>query len=954
MLCALLTLVCFSFTANAQKKKSTPDLCSNAIYIASGAVVTGDLSSATADDVSSCGIGMSNESLWYKTNGTDYQIILSTCGSGATDTRISVFTGNCGSFTCVATNDQGYGCSDSGAELAFLSNKNTTYYIMVDVASGTPGTFTLSYNSGPFGSPENDEPSNAEHVQCDMSMSGTLSGSTADPAYDCGNGAEPGVWFVMEGNDEPIALSLCSSSGSFDSRIEVFTGTTCVASNEDMCGDHAGLVFNSLSGTDYLFHVSSVAGVPGSFILDIDCGTAPSNNGPCVATSLSPGITTTFDNTFATIKPGELGGGTGTGTNSCQSQDGWCDSDPDAQKSLWYSFTPPPSGVIEVIVSSERDMQVALWSLGDCETPGTGTLIRANDENASGEGPKIRMTACLDPVGVYYIQLDGHNGAFGTGTLSLEEITLDPLTVTAPVTVFKPIGIPEIMEATFISVAPDNGLAPYTYTWTGPGIVGDHDGVSIEVDPGATGLHTYTCTVDDAACNSLTVTVDLEVADIDCSAAHDGTMMEMHTEEDVAGGGVTTVDICMPVAEFMKKRFWTQLRHVPGFSPVGGLTVYETNRVVIQQSLCGKAGDPAYMRDLVVAPNTVYYCSPFENKWNTIDVAGQLQLDARAATYETLKLTISGAGSIVAVGDGCPDILCCEYFGPPIGGTKRIDGSVRAHEIEIQNGDPATYRDSNEPFVGGDVELVGGGRTAVGPSWLGHDQIIGTECTSCFDKKYNGALLPVTIELCTDTNPDSLGLIVQDLITLDTLVNIALGDLDSACFCYTFELCLPDTACISFNFTDLSIGFDTCAVDSIQHRYSITFGDTTYYSPSGGTFLGGQYEFIYVNCPGGPGAKRELPGFQINADESSGMRLSPNPAIDQAALYLSLPADDANMQVELLNLSGQRLQMLYTGEMNSGEARSIPIDTSELPAGIYIVRATGNNGSMIRKLVVTD
>jgi hypothetical protein len=124
------------------------DLCTNAIALTCGESVNGNTADATVDGVATCG-GVSNTApgLWYSVVGNGGLMSVSTCTPAASfDTRISVFSGSCGSLDCVGANDDF--CS-TGSQVTWSSASGTDYYILVHGFASQSGTFTISTSACP-------------------------------------------------------------------------------------------------------------------------------------------------------------------------------------------------------------------------------------------------------------------------------------------------------------------------------------------------------------------------------------------------------------------------------------------------------------------------------------------------------------------------------------------------------------------------------------------------------------------------------------------------------------------------------------------------------------------------------------------------------------------------------------------------------------------------------------
>ncbi|MFT5011196.1 MAG: hypothetical protein ACI9EA_001897, partial [Pseudomonadales bacterium] len=106
----LLFVLLASFMGNAQAPIN--DLCADALPIACGETLSGSVDTASdtgfpgscAQDYSTGG-----EGVWYEIGGIDGQLILSTCNVGTDyDSYITLFSGECGSLTCLDGNDDSF------------------------------------------------------------------------------------------------------------------------------------------------------------------------------------------------------------------------------------------------------------------------------------------------------------------------------------------------------------------------------------------------------------------------------------------------------------------------------------------------------------------------------------------------------------------------------------------------------------------------------------------------------------------------------------------------------------------------------------------------------------------------------------------------------------------------------------------------------------------------------
>ncbi|HPF91097.1 MAG TPA: GEVED domain-containing protein, partial [Flavobacteriales bacterium] len=132
------------------------DLCANAQAVACNSVTAGTtVGSSNTGNPGTCITTLTNTGVWYTVQGWGGPMVASLCGASF-DTKMGVFTGSCGAFTCVNGNDddQGTGGANvcgggTASSTAWTSTLGTTYYIYVtSFTSGVTGTFNLTVTCG--------------------------------------------------------------------------------------------------------------------------------------------------------------------------------------------------------------------------------------------------------------------------------------------------------------------------------------------------------------------------------------------------------------------------------------------------------------------------------------------------------------------------------------------------------------------------------------------------------------------------------------------------------------------------------------------------------------------------------------------------------------------------------------------------------------------------------------
>ena len=139
---------------------------------------------------------------------------------------------------------------------------------------------------------------------------------------------------------------------------------------------------------------------------------------------------------------------------------------------------------------------------------------------------------------------------------------------------------------------------------------------------------------------------------------------------------------------------------------------------------------------------------------------------------------------------------------------------------------------------------------------------------------------------------------------------------------------------------------DVSGLTSTSYTVMITDGNyttkKTFFVPVGG------------NGSSGGGRGRGRGGKAAIADSDTFFKISPNPANFTANLQFHVNEDQI-VSLEIFNMSGQRLASVFRGEVSKENSYQIPVNVSELSAGVYIARLMDANGNILthQKLVVS-
>lgn len=261
------------------------NLCPDAIAVSCGATVTGSTIGAdNSDNPGTCGTDLSSApGVWYVYAGTGQVVTASLCGSSY-DTKIGVVSGSCGSFTCVAGNDDLCGLQ---SQVSFLANTGVNYYIYVTGYLANEGDFTLAISC--VEPPVNNSCAGAITIGCGANVSGSTANATPEPGLiTCVTSLNTagGVWYRLSGTGTDVTVSLCGST--YDTKLGVFEGScgslACVTGNDDFCDLQSEVTLSTSVGTDYYIYVTGFLSEVGDFTLtttcacDADAGTLIADN----------------------------------------------------------------------------------------------------------------------------------------------------------------------------------------------------------------------------------------------------------------------------------------------------------------------------------------------------------------------------------------------------------------------------------------------------------------------------------------------------------------------------------------------------------------------------------------------------------------------------------------------------------------------------------------------------
>lgn len=259
-----------------------------------------DGENATADGfVSACG---GNDGLWFTFEGDGNDVTIEVESADGYDPRVSVYTGSCGSFTCVDSVDDG---GSGGEETLTIdaTEEGTTYYVNVGYYSSftdaDEGNFTLTVTretpaevpandncAGAIAIPTQEEEYTYEQTDGEAATSDGLLTTCSD------NGQNDGLWFSFVGDGNHVNISV-TSGADYDPQVAVFSGTCdeleCVGTVDNAGSDDVETisVLNTVMGTTYYINVGHYSGFTdndeGNFTLSVTRETPPSELPDCAS-----------------------------------------------------------------------------------------------------------------------------------------------------------------------------------------------------------------------------------------------------------------------------------------------------------------------------------------------------------------------------------------------------------------------------------------------------------------------------------------------------------------------------------------------------------------------------------------------------------------------------------------------------------------------------------------------
>lgn len=391
--------------AQTVTRPANDNLAAAATLSGSSVTATGSSVDATKETSEPSHAGNTGgKSLWWSwTAPASGQVTLSTAGSNF-DTLLAVYQGSAvGSLTSIASNDDANGVTQS--QLVFTAVAGQIYRIAVDGYGGAAGNVTLNLAQASTRPANDDFVSAATLTGRSIAATGSNVGASkqAGEPNHAGNLGGKSVWWNWTAPSAG-AVTLNTFGSNFNTLLAVYRGTavnalTAVASNNDAAGTtQSQVTFTAVAGQVYRIAVDGAAGASGSIALNLSL--VPANDAFSAARVISGStVTITDSNVNATKQNGE--------PNHAGNVGG---------RSVWYRWTAPSTGAFTIDTSgSSYDTLLGVYS---GNTISRLTTIASNDDNGTSFQSRVSFNAVSGRL--YYIAVDGYNGARGDITLNVQ------------------------------------------------------------------------------------------------------------------------------------------------------------------------------------------------------------------------------------------------------------------------------------------------------------------------------------------------------------------------------------------------------------------------------------------------------------------------------------------------------------------------------------------------------
>lgn len=391
-----------------------PFECVDAAPIVPGDLTAFDTTGATesAPDFSCAAGGGSATSpdVWLTFTATaDYMATVTTCDTASYDTKIEVYSGDCGMLVSEACNDDDPACAGFTSTATLMVTDGTQYWVRIGgytAADFGPGEVLVT---APPPAVANDECSGALPLMSGVAEAfdnSAATNSSGAPDFSCGGTASAAldIWYTVVPTQTGTVM-VDTFGSSFDTRLEAYEGD-CGALVSLDCNDDSGSLqsmvsFSADAGQTYYIRVAGFSGASGAGVLNATFANGFPNDDCAGALPVGLGSTP-----YTTV------GATDSGLNiSCA-----VGSSVGSESDVFFSYTAATTCTVVVdTLGSEHDTTLAAYS-GDC---GMLTEVACDDDFFGSPGFLSQMIFEATAGETYIIQCGTWNNDTGPGSLNI-------------------------------------------------------------------------------------------------------------------------------------------------------------------------------------------------------------------------------------------------------------------------------------------------------------------------------------------------------------------------------------------------------------------------------------------------------------------------------------------------------------------------------------------------------
>ncbi|MDA3881521.1 MAG: T9SS type A sorting domain-containing protein [Prolixibacteraceae bacterium] len=357
-----------------------------------------------------------NDGVWYTfTADYDGEVTIDITTDDF-NVELGVFTGTCGSFSCINSSYSGNGIEsvtinvEDGVQYWINAG---SYHRSEDIQE--TGNLTINVNYTP---PANDLCANATEITCGDVLEGTNIGATSSGATSCGvESSEKGVWYHFAPSNGGGVTAFWTTA-DFDTKLTIYEGNcgslSCIANNDDFGGSSQPYIeIETLPATDYYIYVMGYGANAGSFNLNVAC-TTPINDeaSGAIDVTVNPSTTTCTSPTIIYNNNGATSSESINGIPSCGGYQGG---------DLWYKFEAPTSGSIKIIRPNRGTWEAMGYAI--YSTPESNSPLACSVLNGTNELVESAPITGLAKNKTYWLRFwEYNNNNFGSVGICLQEV----------------------------------------------------------------------------------------------------------------------------------------------------------------------------------------------------------------------------------------------------------------------------------------------------------------------------------------------------------------------------------------------------------------------------------------------------------------------------------------------------------------------------------------------------